>query len=182
MATHPPIDPGPGHVTVFGSDGQETVFQTYRQTDMTEKPSNDATAPPGDNASQTGRLRRKRPTDEYSPDVWTISVPSERALGEHTGDVGELPWPWPGSWPGRAAPGQFTVHRSFDSLEHVRIAMLEITDFAKRAGLLHAEKPHLVLTVPHSGPLNSAHAVSIADDLRRAGTRATIIVDHRSKF
>lgn len=157
MTAQRSIDPGPGHTTTFGFDGQRTVFETEPQAEV-DRPSR----------SRTGREGNK---DDGN--IWVIHVPGEAMSIDDADD------PFRIHRPGLVSPRQFTVRRAFSNLEEARAAVPEISTFANRAGALHARTPHLILRVAHAGALDPAQAISIVDDLRRADTHATIVVEHK---
>jgi hypothetical protein len=123
------------------------------------------------------RIHRKTdPPEELPGDVgrWIVHVPDVKSPLVNDDDDDGL------HWPGIIGPGQFRVQRKFENLEQMQDAMTEIADFVARVEQLHPAKPRVVLTAAHYGALDPAHVTSFADRLRRAGTRATIVVDHRS--
>lgn len=151
MTDQYPIDPGPNHETIFDFDGAGMVSRTRPK--------------PGRAVRLPGRIGR-----------WTIHVPGMTGPAASDDDPPDV---WVG-FPGIIGPGQFRIHRSFESLDQLQAATPEISKFVVQAQQLDPGRPHLVLTTSHSGALDPARLKSVVDNLGLANVRATIIVDHQS--
>jgi hypothetical protein len=175
MTNHTPIDPGPDCVTVFKTGPRGTEIQTYHRTDKDITRLNnipqfqEMIAPPENTGAQPDRLHPKRSEQEKPTKIgWVIHVPG--ASEDKDSDSGwELRWPH---------VGEFTVARSFESIEKVRDAIPQITQFASTVKSLHPKEPHFILMTQHVGTLDPANVMAITDNLYRAGARATLVVDH----